>query len=1115
MTPPTDDIILADDPLWFQKSIIYQVHVRGFADSNGDGIGDFRGLTGKLDYIHDLGATAIWVLPFYPSPLRDAGYDIADYRGVNPEYGTIRDVRRFVKEAHARGIRVITELVLNHTSDQHPWFQRARRAAPDSKWRNFYVWSDTPERYKGTRIIFRDYEQSNWTWDPVAKAYFWHRFYHHQPDLNWDNPAVQKEMFRIVDFWLDMGIDGLRLDAVPYLIEREGTTCENLSETHDILKKLRSHVDARYENRMLLAEANQWPEDACAYFGEGDECHMNFHFPLMPRLFMAIQTAERFPVIDILEQTPRIPENCQWAVFLRNHDELTLEMVTDEERDYMYRKYAADPRARINLGIRRRLAPLLGNDRRKIELVNGLLLSLAGTPIIYYGDEIGMGDNIYLGDRDGVRTPMQWSADRNAGFSHANPQRLYLPVNIDPEYRYEAINVETQQHSWSSLYWWMKRAIALRHRYPVFGTGEVEFLFPDNPKVLVYLRHNEEQVVLVVANLAPSVQYVELDLAAFEGRVPLEILGGTRFPRIGELPYFLTLGPHAFYWFDLADHEAAVETEGLPVIRSDASFEALFSGRRKQQVQKALVRALPTRRWFAGKARAVDSVELVEVISDPKMKKSGGAPFVVTIARVHYREGDPEDYVVPLAWAEGGDAARVAVELPDAPLIEVQSESRSALLFDAMYDSRFPRWLVEIISDRRSPVRGRGGELCGVRSRRHRSIRGSEPVPEGTLLQADQSNTAVLFGDRMFLKLFRRLQGGVNPDYEISSRLTESGRFTGLPPVAGAVEYQPKHGEAGTIAVLQGYVFNEGNAWQLTLDHVERFLATVLENPEDEVPLDLSTTDLTLAQSPPSPAVAEVLGSYAVSAEIIGERTAEMHAALAAETEDPAFAPEEFTGHYLRGLFQGMRNQTATGLAALRKAKKHLEEPVASAARTLLDSRQDILDQMKEITRASLSGMRIRCHGDYHLGQVLNTGPDFIIIDFEGEPARSIGARKLKQNPLRDVAGMLRSFDYAAQASVLHLVATGSLQEDSEAEELARNAARMWALYARAAFLRGYLRVAHEEPFLPGEWEERAVLLRAFVLEKAMYELEYELNNRPDWVAIPIAGILDLLEESE
>jgi maltose alpha-D-glucosyltransferase / alpha-amylase len=511
---------LAEDALWYKDAIIYEMHVRSFADSDADGIGDFRGLTEKLDYLAGPGGDRHLAAALLPSPLKDDGYDIADYTDIHPSYGTLRDFKAFLREAKYRGLKVITELVINHTSDQHPWFQRARRAAPGSRHRNYYVWSDSPHRYKETRIIFQDFESSNWAWDPVARAYYWHRFYSHQPDLNFDNPEVKRAIIRAMDFWLSLGVDGLRLDAVPYLYEREGTNCENLPETHAFLKELRRHVEQKYSNRMFLAEANQWPEDAAAYFGDGDECHMAFHFPLMPRMFMALRMEDRFPIIDIFQQTPAIPDNCQWALFLRNHDELTLEMVTDEERDYMYRVYSKDPQARLNLGIRRRLAPLLGNNRRRIELMNTLLFTLPGTPVIYYGDEIGMGDNIYLGDRDGVRTPMQWSADRNAGFSQANTQKLYLPVIIDPEYHYEAVNVEAQQNNPTSLLWGMKRLIALRKRYKALSRGSITFLYPDNNKVLVFVRQYEHERLLVLMNLSRFVQYVELDLSAIRAKRP-------------------------------------------------------------------------------------------------------------------------------------------------------------------------------------------------------------------------------------------------------------------------------------------------------------------------------------------------------------------------------------------------------------------------------------------------------------------------------------------------------------------------------------------------------------------------------------------------------------------
>lgn len=541
------------DPLWYKDAVIYEVPVKSFCDGNGDGIGDFQGLYEKLDYLQSLGVTCLWLLPFFPSPLRDDGYDIADYFSVHPSYGTLADFKRFLDAAHARGLRVIVELVLNHTSDQHPWFQRARSSPAGSPERNFYVWNDTDDRHKEARIIFVDSERSNWTWDEVAKAYYWHRFFHHQPDLNFDNPEVVSELLKVLDFWLDLGVDGFRLDAVPYLIERDGTNCENLPETHAIIRAVRAHVNRRPSPPLLLAEANQAPADVRAYFGEGegDECHMAYHFPVMPRIFMSLHLEDREPIVDVMERTPTIPASCQWAMFLRNHDELTLEMVTEDERDYMYLAYSMDPQGRINVGIRRRLAPLVGNSRPRLELLNALLFSLPGTPILYYGDEIGMGDNLYLGDRNGVRTPMQWTGDRNAGFSKANPAGLYSPVIDDPVYGFQAVNVESQETDDASLLHWTRNMIRLRQHFKVFGRGSIEFLRPTNTKVLVFIRKFEGDVILCVANLSRTAQPVELDLGAYAGATPVEALGYTEFPRIGELPYFLTLGPYGVYWFEI------------------------------------------------------------------------------------------------------------------------------------------------------------------------------------------------------------------------------------------------------------------------------------------------------------------------------------------------------------------------------------------------------------------------------------------------------------------------------------------------------------------------------------------------------------------------------------
>src|SRR5436190_1121003 len=649
LVSPSSETEREEDPLWYKDAVVYQLHIKAFFDSNDDGIGEFHGLTEKLDYIKDLGVNTIWLLPFYPSPLRDDGYDVADYRNVNPMYGTRSDFQQFVREAHRRGLRVITELIVNHTSDQHPWFQAARRAPKGSPKRDYYVWSTDPNKYSGTRIIFTDTESSNWAWDDVAKAFYWHRFFSHQPDLNFDNPQVLKAIYRVMRFWLDMGVDGFRLDAIPYLCEREGTNNENLPETHAVLKELRALVDARYPNRFLLAEANQWPEDVREYFGDGDECHAAYHFPLMPRMYMAIAQEDRFPLTEIMAQTPEIPPGCQWAIFLRNHDELTLEMVTSKERDYMYSTYAADPQARINLGIRRRLAPLLDNDMDRIKLMNSLLLSMPGSPIIYYGDEIGMGDNVFIGDRNGVRTPMQWSPDRNAGFSHADPQRLYLTPIMDPIYGYQAVNVESQLRDPSSLLHWMRRMLTVRKSSRAFGRGSLSFLKPGNRKVLAYLREYGDDVILCVANFARSAQPVELDLSRYKGRVPVELLGRTSFPPIGELPYLLTLPAHAFYWFRLAADAKPPEWHEEKLVSEEAPLPVLFDGwlsffrdkvvpwrirmaeeLRAQLETRVLPRFIEGQRWYAQKGEAVDRAPL----QDHVLWDVGGLSWLLTFLPV-------------------------------------------------------------------------------------------------------------------------------------------------------------------------------------------------------------------------------------------------------------------------------------------------------------------------------------------------------------------------------------------------------------------------------------------------------------------------------------------------
>ena len=1106
-----------EDPLWYKDAVIYELHVRSFFDSNGDGIGDFQGLIQKLDYLKDLGVTAIWILPFYPSPLKDDGYDTADYNAVNPSYGDMRDVRRFVREAQKRGLKVIAELVANHTSDQHPWFQRARRAKPGSVYRDFYVWNDDDEKYKEARIIFKDFEASNWSWDPVAQAYYWHRFYHHQPDLNFDNPRVHDAIIKAMDFWFDMGIDGLRLDAIPYLYEREGTNCENLPETHAFLKKLRAHVDEKYENRMLLAEANQWPEDSVEYFGDGDECHMAFHFPVMPRLFMAVRMEDRYPIIDILEQTPEIPDNAQWAMFLRNHDELTLEMVTDEERDYMYRAYAHDTEARINLGIRRRLAPLLGNNRRRVELMNGLLFSLPGTPVLYYGDEIGMGDNIFLGDRNGVRTPMQWSGDRNAGFSTANRQRLYFPVVVDPEYHYETINVEVQQNNPQSLLWWMKRIIDLRQRYKAFGRGTIEFLHPDNRKVLAYVRRYEDENILVVANLSRFVQAVELDLSEFNGWVPTELFGSTEFPAIGELPYFVTLGPHSFYYFSLEPNMASGDQIAgdlhfldAPALTATGSWESLLGARNRQALTAILPDYLRSRRWFGGKARRIKAVSISETIPLQSGSFSGQMVFL----KVDYTDGDPETYLLPLTFATGDHAHHVEEWLPHAALSRVNVRGgEQGILYDAVWEPEFGKALLDMISRRRT-FRGEQGMLSASTTRQFRQLRG--PASEDldvNVSRAEQSNSSIMFGDRLILKLFRRIENGENPDLEIGRYLTEQTGFTHIAPVAGSIDYSKGRDGTMTVGILQGYVENEGDAWEFTLDSIATFfeesLATDL--PADTL-IEPRKSLLDLAQEDIPDYVNQHIGAFIEDVYLIGQRTAEMHRALASSKSDSAFTPEAFSMLNQRSVYQSMRSQVGKVFQVLKRNMDTLPENAGPDASDVLAMQEEVRSRYQAIISHRIDSSRTRTHGDYHLGQVLYTGKDFVIIDFEGEPARPLTERRIKRSPLADVAGMLRSFHYAAYANLFDHGAGVPIRSGDV--PVVERWAQFWKTWVSVAYLKAYLEHAAGADFLPDDMDEVKVLLDVFLLDKAVYELGYELNNRPDWVRIPLHGILDVMRQS-
>ena len=1097
------------DPLWYKDAILYELHVRAYKDGVGDGMGDFTGLAQKLDYLQDLGITAIWLLPFYPSPLKDDGYDTADYTDVHPAYGTMRDFRTFLKEAHRRGLRVITELVLNHTSDQHPWFQRARRAKPGSAARNFYVWSDTPEKYQGTRIIFQDFEHSNWTWDHEAKAYYWHRFYSHQPDLNWDNPQVRKTMLQVMDFWFDdVGVDGLRLDAVPYLFEREGTNNENLPETHAALKEIRRFVDERYPDKMLLAEANQWPEDAVAYFGSGtgDECHTAFHFPLMPRMFMGIRTEDRYPIVDVLEQTPPIPANCQWVLFLRNHDELTLEMVTDEERDYMYRVYAQDQQARINVGIRRRLAPLLGNSRPKIELMNGLLFSLPGTPVLYYGDEIGMGDNFYLGDRNGVRTPMQWSPDRNAGFSRANSQKLYSPVIIDPEYNYEAINVEVQQDNPQSLLWWTKRILSVRKQFKAFGRGTLAFLHPENNKVLAFVRAHAGETVLVVANLSRFAQHVDLNLGAFKGLALVEMFGRNPFSAISDAPYPLALGPHNFYWFSLEPlaSAAAEPATALPLLVWGGSLDDLLLDTNRDALEAILPAILRTRPWFRGRQRKVQWAEVVDKV--PVRDEA-----CLTFVRVEYTEGEPETYVMPLALAAGKQVDDLAAQSPQALMARVHAEdgASAGALYDPLWERVFCEALLGFMV--RKPPRGAEGQLAGWSSREIRRPRDPQPGTSASLTVVDHGNTSLLFGTRFILRLLRSLEPGINPDLEISQFLTERTKFAHTPPLLGALEYRRRRGAPATVALLHAYVPHESDAWHFTIDELGRYFERVLSGRAGAVaaPPNTAGSLVELAGKPIPPLAQELIGSYLQAAGRMGQRTAEMHLALVSHPADPAFAPEPFTELYQRSLVQSMRTLARQSLQRLRRRWRTLPEEARGDAQKLLQLEAELIRKARLALQRRFTGMRTRYHGMLHLGQVLYTGKDFVILMSEGEFVRSAADRRVKRSPLRDVASMLRSLHYAAA----HEFSTGGSTASVRREDLPALEpwARFWRTWVSVAFLQRYLATAAGARFLPKSADELGAALDAYMLEKALYELGFELDSRPEWARIPILGILELL----
>jgi maltose alpha-D-glucosyltransferase / alpha-amylase len=1214
----------ATDPLWYKDAIIYELHVRAFADSNGDGIGDFPGLLSRLDYLQDLGVTCIWLLPFFPSPLRDDGYDIANYVDVNPSYGTLNDFKIFLEAAHRRDMQVMIELVVNHTSDQHPWFKAARLAPPGSPAREMYVWSNNDQLYNGARIIFTDTEKSNWTWDDTAKAYYWHRFFSHQPDLNFDNPHVLEEVLKAMRFWLDMGVDGLRMDAIPYLVEREGTSCENLPETHSVVKRIRAAIDAEYANRLILAEANQWPADVRPYFADGDECHMAFHFPLMPRIYMALRQEDRLPITDIMAQTPAIPELCQWALFLRNHDELTLEMVTDDERDYMYLAYSADPRMRVNVGIRRRLAPLVDNNRRRIELLNSILLSFPGTPIMYYGDEIGMGDNIYLGDRNGVRTPMQWNSDRNAGFSRCDPARLYFPVVMDPIYGYQVVNVEAQLSDQSSLLHWTRNMIALRKLFQVFGRGTLKFLNPANRKVLAYLRDLDRddgthETVLCVANLSRFAQPASLDLSDFAGAEPVEMLGYVSFPTIDRTPYALTLAPYSFLWLELqppsigsqemVDLPAAVagespESAAAALDLENIGWSALLSGNGQTLFETSLLAWLPRQRWFGSKSRRIQSARVVDwvelpVANDPAATDSRpgvSVPPALMFVAVEYADGPGETYQLPLAIACGAAAEALITDYPQSAIMTLTSPSGLAVLLDATVLESLRQSLLKLIEEGESlplsasratssagaeaaapqilaapspdsapesnvsaesapapsipvapaPITAQPGEAAAspradgppARSTAAPRLVPRESPSAGELPQdgrleayasstydrshpaealtshigsAEQSNTSIIYGNQLILKLFRRLQPGLNPDVEIGRFLTEVTRFQHIAPFFGEIATTPPAGEKTTIAMLQGLVANQGDGWQWFLKQLAAFFAAVADLPAPQQ----SPAPGFLRVNAPLPEVERHSGPSLQAAALLGQRTAELHLALATPTGDPAFAAEAFTTDDLARDAHRIDAQITSTLETLKAKLSTLKDVTADHAALLLSRRIDLFARANAITDLEAAGQRIRIHGDYHLGQTLRTASsgadpgDFVLLDFEGEPARPLAARRQKQSPLKDVAGMIRSLSYAAYTGLGNYLTVNPDLTRAGSEGLTAWTIA-WQNSASAVFLRAYREAIAAQPALLPSPQQSQTLLDAYLLEKALYELLYELNNRPTWLRIPLSGILTL-----
>jgi maltose alpha-D-glucosyltransferase / alpha-amylase len=1098
--------------LWYKEAIIYELHVKAFFDSNDDGIGDFAGLTRKLDYLQDLGINTIWVLPFYPSPQKDDGYDISDFKGVHPAYGNLSDFRMFLRQATKRDMKVITELVLNHTSDQHRWFKKSRNADAGNRWKDYYVWEDSPEKYGDTRIIFEDFESSNWSWDPERKQYFWHRFYSHQPDLNYDNPAVEKDMTDIVDFWLQKGINGLRLDAVPYLYEREGTECENLPPTHDFIKRLRRHIDDRFKDRMLLGEANQWPENASQYFGDEDECHMLFHFPLMPRIFMSLHMEDRFPIIDILNQTPDIPHSCQWTLFLRNHDELTLEMVSDQERDYMYRAYATDPNARINLGIRRRLAPLLNNDRNRIRLMNGLLFTLPGTPVIYYGDEIGMGDNFYLGDRDGVRTPMQWNGDKNAGFSKCNPQKLYLPVIIDPEYHFQSVNVETMLGNPSSLLWWMKKLINLRKSHMALSYGDLVFLYPDNNRILAFTRTRGKNSILAVFNLSRFSQPFYLDLSEYRGCRPVELFGHTGFPPVDENPYFLSLGPHSFYLFSLEgiDETERVPESGqakLPELAAYGKWEKIMDQKiQTRKLERSIMKKLPGFRWFGNKADTITSVKILDVL--PVRGRDETHFIIPLLVRLSGRQD--QVYCMILGYMPAEDQRLQAIDknrMISRISVNKDDTEQSGFIYEASGSEGFWHDFLARSGRKGRRIRGKVSGLVTDAGFR-RSVSGISDDSRLEVLGTEQSNTSVAIDKSYVFKLYRKLVSGHHPDVEMMEYLTRKG-FRNTPSLRGRLLLHGKDINA-SIGLVQEYISNQGDVWSYTIELLGRYFEQALINRDEIEKTEPPEREIFQALEKDTPEMLENMAQpYLDQVRLLGQRTAGLHLILAGETSDRDFRPEAFTMLYQKALYQSLRNLLMRTFDSLKAVKSSMPEDEMKLLEDVEGSKDRILDIFSRLRKSRIEGIRIRCHNDYHLGQVLFTGNDFMIIDFEGEPARTASERMTKRSPFYDAASMLRSFHYAAETALKN--ERHKNVHSAEDIGLLEHAAGLWYHLIGNNFLDSYMETARGSRLSPSSMEDMFFLIKIFMLEKAVYELNYEANNRPEWVGIPLKGIKNMM----